>query len=82
MASDETKIARAVGLAVALGASWLASRLIDGLWTATRGHKPPKAEDESDDVAFTEIAVAAVITGAVVALARVLAARGTAKLLR
>lgn len=82
MANDETKIAKAVGLGVALAASWLASRVIDGAWKAALGHKPPKAEDEGGDVAFVEIAVAAVITGAVVALARVLAARGTAKLLR
>lgn len=80
MAQQQTTIAKVVGIGVALGAAWAAQQLINGLWRAALGHKPPKAEDE-DDVRFAEVAAAAAITGAVVALARVLATRGTAKLL-
>lgn len=76
----ENLIAKAVGLGVALGAAWVAQQLISGVWKMTVGHKPPKPEDEGD-VRFAEIALAAVLTGAVVSFARVLATRGTAKYL-
>ena len=45
------------------------------------GHRPPKPEDEGD-ARFAEIAIAATVTGAIIALARVLATRGAAKLVR
>ncbi|NTW40365.1 MAG: DUF4235 domain-containing protein [Cellulomonadaceae bacterium] len=73
-------IAKAVGIGVTLAAAWAAQQVIAGAWKVALGHKPPKPEDEGD-ARFAEIAVAAVITGAVVALARVLATRGAAKLL-
>jgi hypothetical protein len=76
----ENMIAKAVGLGVALGAAWVAQQLVSGVWKVTFGHKPPKPEDEGD-ARFAEVALAAVITGAVVALTRVLATRGTAKYL-
>jgi hypothetical protein len=76
----QSRIAQAVGLGVALGAAWLAQQLVNQAWKAALGHRPPKPEDEGD-ARFGEIAAAAVITGAVVALARVLATRGTAKYL-
>jgi hypothetical protein len=76
----QSRVAQAVGLGVALGAAWLAQQLINQAWKAALGHKPPKPEDEGD-VRFAEVAAAAVITGAVVALARVLATRGAAKYL-
>lgn len=79
--ADDSKIAKVVGLGAALGAAWVASKLIDGLWRAALGHNVPKPEDEGDDVRFAEVAAAAVISGAVVALFRVMATRGAAKLL-
>ena len=42
------------------------------------GHKPPKADDQGD-AGLAEVVVAAAITGALVAMARVLATRGTAR---
>lgn len=82
MADDkQSLVAKLVGLGVALVAAWAAQQLITGAWKVALGHKPPKPEDEGD-VRFGEIAVAAAITGAVVALSRVLATRGAAKLLR
>lgn len=77
----ESMIAKVVGLGVALGAAWLAQQLINTAWKSAVGHTPPKPEDEGD-ARFGEIAAAAVVTGAVVALARVMATRGTAKFLR
>ena len=42
---------------------------------------PPKAEDQGD-AGLTEVAIAAAITGAIAALTRVLATRGTARFLK
>ncbi|GGC00428.1 DUF4235 domain-containing protein [Cellulomonas carbonis] len=74
-------VAKALGLAVALGAAWVAQQLINQVWTRTFGHKPPKPEDEGDS-RFGEVAAAATVTGAVVALARVLATRGAARFIK
>lgn len=81
MDDKETMVAKAVGLGVALAAAWLAQLLVSGLWRVTLGHKPPKAEDEGDQ-RLGEVVLAATITGAVVALSRVLATRGAAKFIR
>ena len=72
--------AKLAGVVTALAAAWLAQRIIDLVWTRALGHKPPRPEDESD-ARFAEIAAAAAVTGAGIALSRVLATRGTAKLL-
>jgi len=81
--ADDAKqmmIARAVGMGTALAASFLVQQLINGVWRATAGHKPPKADDDSD-ARFGEVAAAAIITGALIGLARVLATRGAAKIM-
>ena len=80
MDDKETMVAKAIGLGVALGAAWVAQQIVNGVWRAALGHKPPKAEDEGDH-RFSEVILAATITGAVVALSRVLATRGAAKYL-
>lgn len=80
MAEKQSMIAKLVGLATALVAAWAAQQLISGAWKMALGHTPPKPEDEGD-VRFAEVAAAAAITGALVALSRVLATRGTAKFL-
>ena len=80
MADKQSMIAKLVGIGVALAAAWAAQQLIAGAWKMAVGHKPPKPEDEGD-ARFGEIAAAAAITGAVVALSRVMATRGAAKLL-
>ena len=77
----ESLVAKGVGLAIALGAAWLANQVIDRGWSKVLGHKPPKAEDPGD-ARFGEVLAAAAISGAIVALARVFAARGTAKLIK
>ena len=78
--TKDERVAKIVGIGVALGAAWVAQQVVAGAWKLALGRKPPKAEDEGD-ARFGEIAVAATITGALVALARVIATRGTAKLL-
>ncbi|MDO8106277.1 DUF4235 domain-containing protein [Isoptericola sp. b441] len=78
---SESRIAKLVGLAAAAGAAWAAGKLIDSLWTKAFGHAPPKADDDSDDIRFREVAAAAVISGAIVALFRASATRGARKLI-
>lgn len=77
----DSLVAKVAGLAIALAAAWLANQVIDRSWSKVLGHKPPKAENPGD-ARLGEILAAATISGAVVALSRVLATRGTAKLLR
>lgn len=76
-----TLIVKLVGIGAALVAAWAAQQLINAVWTKGLGHRPPKPEDEGD-ARFAEIAIAATVTGAIIALARVLATRGAAKLVR
>ncbi len=76
----QTLIAKLAGIGAALVAAWAAQQLINALWTKSLGHRPPKPKDE--DARFAEIAITATVTGAAIALARVLATRGAAKLVR
>jgi H+/gluconate symporter-like permease len=76
----QSMMAKLAGLGIALVAAWAAQQLISAAWQRTAGHKPPKPED-AGDARMGEIALAAAITGAVVALSRVLATRGAAKYL-
>ncbi len=80
MADDKTPstLAKITGAVAALAAAWVAQKAITAAWKATAGHEPPKPEDDTDS-GLGEIAAAAVLTGALVALSRVLATRSTAK---
>lgn len=78
--NKQSIVAKIVGAGVALAAAWVAQKAITSAWKAATGHEPPAAEDETD-ARFAEIATAAALTGALVALARALAARGTARYL-
>jgi len=82
MADDQKQsmVAKIVGAGVALAAAWAVQKAIELAWKKTKGHKPPPADSTADDIRFGEVAAAAAITGAAVALSRVLATRGTAKL--
>jgi hypothetical protein len=80
-AEKQSLISKVAGVVVALVAAWAAQQIINSVWTRTVGHKPPKPEDPGD-ARFAEVAAAATLTAAIVALARVLATRGTAKYLR
>ncbi len=76
----ESRIAKIVGLVAAAGAAWLAGKLIDRLWSKAFGHTPPKPDDSSDDIRFSEVVAAAAISGAVVGVLRASATRGARKL--
>lgn len=76
--SKQSMMAKLAGLGIALVAGWVVQQLISAAWQRSVGHKPPKPED-AGDARVGEIALAAAITGAVVALSRVLATRGAAK---
>ena len=79
--SKQSMMAKLAGLGIALVAAWVAQQLISAVWQRSLGHKPPKPEDPGD-ARMGEVALAAAITGAVVALSRVLATRGAAKYLK
>ena len=72
-------LARVVGAGAAIAAAWVAQKLLDRAWVAAAGHEPPAPESQEDDISLREVLLAAAITGAVVALARALASRGTAR---
>lgn len=79
--NDKSMVAKLIGMGVTLGAAWVAHKVVDTAWEKARGHKPPAPDSTDEDVNFSEVAAAAVITGAIVALSRVLATRGAAKLI-
>jgi len=81
VADEETQstIAKVTGLVVAGAVAWLAGKAVDAAWKAASGHKPPKPEDDADDIRIGEVVAAAAITAGAVALARVFATRGTKK---
>ena len=78
--STQSTVSKIVGLLVAAGAAWAAQKAVSTAWKAATGHVPPKAEDEGES-GLSEVAIAAAVTGAIAALTRVLATRGTAKFL-
>lgn len=82
MASTKQKqstLAKLVGLVAAGAATWAAQKAITSAWKAASGHTPPAVDDPDSDAGITEIVLAAALTGAVVAITRVLATRGTAR---
>ena len=70
-------LAKVIGAVATLAAAWLAQKVITSVWKARTGHKPPTAEDEGDSN-LSEVVIAAALTGALVAISRVLATRGAA----
>jgi hypothetical protein len=81
VADEETQstLAKVTGLVVAGTVAWLAGKAVDAVWQAASGHKPPKPEDDTDDIKLSEVVAAAAVTSAFVTLARVFATRGTKK---
>ena len=77
----EDLVAKGVGTLAALAAAWLVQRAISAVWRAVRGHDVPTGTDPTEE-AVSEVVAAAVITGALGALVRVLATRGGTKAAR
>lgn len=78
--STQSTVSKVVGLLVAGGAAWLAQKTVSAAWRRATGHVPPKADDDSG-AGLAEVAIAAAVTGAIAALTRVLATRGTARIM-
>jgi hypothetical protein len=77
MASDSSKVWTVFSLVAGLGAAALTRKLLDRSWQVAAGKKPP--ENPADpDVSFGEAVLWASLTGAVVALARMIAQRRAA----
>ena len=77
MASDNSKIWSVMSLVAGLGAAAVTRKVLDTSWKAASGRKPP--ENPADpDVSIAEAMVWASLTGAAVALARMLAQRRAA----
>ncbi len=77
--SSPSTLAKLAGAGAAVVAAWAAQRAVALVWTGAAGHRPPKADDDLEG-RFAEIAAAAALTAAAAAIARVYAARGTARL--
>jgi len=69
----EELLVKGVGTLAALAAAWLVQRALAAVWKAVAGHEMP-GEDASDE-AVGEVVAAAVVTGALGAVVRVLATR-------
>ena len=77
MASDSSKVWTVFSLVAGLGAAALTRKLLDRSWQAAAGKNPP--ENPADpDVSLGEAVLWASITGAAVALARMIAQRRAA----
>jgi hypothetical protein len=77
MASDSSKMWTAISLLAGLTAAAVTRMLLDRSWKVAAGKNPP--ENPADpDVSFGEAVLWASITGAAVALARMLAQRRAA----
>ncbi|HEY5515816.1 MAG TPA: DUF4235 domain-containing protein [Pengzhenrongella sp.] len=74
-----------IGTAIALAAAVVAKKGVSIIWKALSGHQAPDLDDGDNgdgDASLAEIVAASVITGAVVALVRVLAVRAAARAMR
>ena len=77
MASDSSKVWTVFSLVAGLGAAALTRKLLDRSWKAAAGKNPP--DNSADpDVSLGEAVMWASLTGAAVALARMLAQRRAA----
>jgi len=63
---------------VALAAGWLAQKLVTSLWRRSTGKNAPQSIDD-EDASLAGVVAFAAISGAVAALTRALATRGTQK---
>lgn len=70
--------AKVAGMLATLLAAWVAQKVLASVWQRATGHEPPKPEHPGE-ARLGEVVLAAGFTGAVVALSRVLAQRGTAR---
>ncbi len=77
MASDGSKIWSAFSVVAVLGAAAVAKKALNTGWKAATGKHPP-ANPADPDVAVKEAVAWAAVSGALIGLARMAAARGAA----
>lgn len=77
MASDSSKIWSVFSLVSAIGAATVAKKALNTGWKAGTGKNPP-ANPADPDVEFREAVTWAVVSGALIGLARMLATRRAA----
>lgn len=68
-------LVRLASVGASLLAGWLVQRLLDSAWKRASGHSAPDANDT--EAPLKEVAAAVALTSALVAIARVVAARST-----
>ncbi len=68
-------VLRVAGIGAGLLGAWLVHKVLDAAWRSAVGHPAPGPDDEDSPLA--EVVVATALTGALVALMRLLATRGT-----
>lgn len=68
-----------VGAGLTFAATAITTRLVTSAWRRAAGHEPP-SDPEAEDFTLAEAAAFALISGALLGVARLLAARGTARL--
>jgi hypothetical protein len=77
MASDSSKVWTVMSLVAGLGAAAVTRKVLDRSWKVAAGKNPP--ENPADpDVSFAEAVVWASVTGAAIAIARMVAQRRAA----
>lgn len=77
MAKDSSSIWTVTSLASALGAAAMAKKTLNASWKATTGKNPP-ANPADPDVSIGEAVTWAAVSGTLIALARMFAARAAA----
>ena len=77
----EDMLVKGVGALAALAAAWVAQKAISAVWRQIMGHDVPTGTDDTEN-AMSELVDAAVVTGAIGTVVRVLATRGGTKVAR
>ena len=75
MPDKSPAVLRVAGIGAGLLGGWLVHKVVDAAWRSAVGHPAPGPDDE--DSPLVEIIVATALTGALVALVRLLTTRGT-----
>jgi hypothetical protein len=75
MPEKSPAVLRVAGIGAGLLGAWLVRKVLDAAWRSASGHPAPDPDDR--DAPLAEVIVATALTGALVALVRLLTTRGT-----
>jgi hypothetical protein len=79
--ATEKLVLRIAGGAAVAGATLLTKKVLAGTWTAATGNKPPVSA-EDPELTWREAVAWALLSGAIIGVAQLAAARGTRQLVR